>query len=67
MNVMIYPAEVTHTLFMVFSIMAGLIIERCFSCYSPFIMLCNGLKMSEYEAYWLTDFPLMISLACAKK
>ena len=20
----------------------------------------NGLKMSEYEAYWLTDFPLII-------
>jgi len=23
--------------------------------------LCNGLKMSEYELYWLTDFPLIIS------
>jgi len=24
------------------------------------ISLRNGLKMSEYEAYWLTNFPLLI-------
>jgi len=23
------------------------------------IMLCNWLKMSEYEAYWITNFPLI--------
>jgi len=37
----------------VFSLMAGLI---GFLCSYPFIMLCNGLKISEYEAYWLMDF-----------
>ena len=32
---------------------------RCLLCCRLFITLCNGLKMSEYEAYWLTDFPLI--------
>ena len=22
-------------------------------------MLCDGLKINEYEAYWLTDFPVI--------
>jgi len=35
-------------------------------CCSPFIVLCNGLKMGEYKAYWLTDYPLINSWACAK-
>ena len=38
-----------------FSVMTGLIVEA-FSCCSLFIMLCNGLKMSEYDAYWLAGF-----------
>ena len=33
---------------------------------SPFITLCNGLKMSEYKADWLMGFPLINSLACQK-
>ena len=32
-----------------------------FSCCSLFITLSNGLKMSEYKAYWLTRFPLINS------
>ena len=48
------------------SVIAELIVE-ILSCCSPFIMLRNGLKMSEYEVYWLTGFPLIISWACAKK
>jgi len=28
------------------------------------MMLRNGLKMSEYEAYWLTGFLLINSWAC---
>ena len=50
----------------VFFIMGGFIVEML-SCCSVFIMLCNGLKMSEYEAYCLTDFPLIIGWARAKK
>ena len=41
----------------VFSVMAGLIVEILFMLFS-IIALCNGLKMSEYGAYWLTGFPL---------
>jgi len=41
------------TLTILFFIMAGLIVYAV----SPFIALCNGLKMSECEAYWLMDFP----------
>ena len=41
---------------------------KCFSYCSPFIMLCNGLKMSEYEAYWITDFLLITNLgACIER
>ena len=40
----------------------GLIIEML-SCCFLFIMLCNGLKMSEYEAYWLMSFLLINGLA----
>jgi len=49
----------------VFSVMAGLVVEMLFSVYN--ITLRNGLKMSEYEVYWLTDFPLMIYWVRAKK
>ena len=47
----------------VFSVMAGLIVEMLFMLFS----LRNGLKMSEYEACWLTDFPLIIYWVRAKK
>ena len=47
-------------------VMVGLIVEILLSC-SLFMTLCNGLKMSEYEAYWLIDFPLIISGVHAKK
>ena len=30
-------------------------------CFSPFITLFNGLKMSEYKVYWLTDFGALIA------
>jgi len=39
----------------VFYITAGLIAEILLCCY-PFIKLWDGLKISEYEAYWLMDF-----------
>ena len=41
-----------HTLMIehsIFSVMAGLIVETLLML----IMLCNALKMSEYETYWL--------------
>ena len=50
----------------VFSIMAGLIVEMLFML-CLFITLHNGLKMSDYEVYWLTDFPLIIYCARTKK
>ena len=40
---------------------------ECRDAFMLLSALCNGLKMSEYEAYWLTDFSLMISWACTKK
>ena len=46
--------------------MAGLIVEILFMLFSV-LMLLNGLKMSEYEAYWLMGFALVNSLARAKK
>ena len=46
------------------SVMAGLIGRDAFHAV---IMLCNELKVSECKAYWLTDFPLVVSWACAKK
>ena len=36
--------------------MVGLIVEILFMLFS-IITPCNGLKMIEYEAYWLTGFP----------
>jgi len=47
----------------VFSIMAGLIVEILFMLFS----VCNGLKISEYEVYWLMDFPRIIYWARDKK
>ena len=35
--------------------------QMLFMLFSLCVMLCNVLKMSEYEAYWLTDFPLVIA------
>lgn len=46
----------------VFSVMAGLIVEILFMLFS----VHNGLKMSEYEAYWLMGFPVIIYWARAK-
>jgi len=37
------------------SVMAGLIVEILLCC-SPFLLLCNRLKISEYEAHWQLDF-----------
>jgi len=31
------------------------------------IILCNGLKMSEYDVYWLINFPLINSLALQER
>ena len=36
----------------IFSVMAALIVEILFML----TILCDGLKMMENEAYWLTDF-----------
>jgi len=47
----------------VFSVMAGLIVEMLVILF----FVRNVLKMSEYEAYWLTDFPLIIYWISAKK
>jgi len=45
----------------IFSVTAELIVEiLTFSCCSPFITLHNGLKISEYEVYWLKGFPLIV-------
>ena len=42
----------------IFSVVAGLIVEVLFMLFFVY-MQCNWLKMSEYEAYWLTDYPLI--------
>jgi len=42
----------------VISVMAGWIVDRLFVLSSIDNAMYNGLKLSEYEAYWLTDFPL---------
>ena len=44
----------------ILSLMAGLIVELLFILFSVYIKLRNGLKMSEYEVHWLTNFPLII-------
>ena len=42
--------------------MAGLILEIFLMLFSiNFLTLRNGLKMSEYEAYWLMGFSLINS------
>jgi len=45
------------SIFSIFSVMDGL--QRCFSCCSLPILLCNGLNIAEYEAYWLMGFPII--------
>ena len=52
--------------FFVFLVMAGLIVEILFMLFSVY-NTCNWLKISEYEAYWLTDFQLINVWAHAKK
>jgi len=50
----------------VFSVMAKLIVEMLYLLFSvPNTM--KWAEMSEYEAYWLTDFPLIIYWVLAKK
>ena len=41
--------------------------EAFYVCCSLFITLRNRLEMSQYEAYWETDFPLIIYWAHDKK
>jgi len=51
----------------VFSIIAGLIVEMLFMLFSVYKSARNGLNMSEYEVYWLTDLPLIIYWVHTKK
>ena len=46
------------------SIVAGLIVEMLFMLFS---WIYNGLKISEYKAYWLTDFLVINNWVRAKK
>ena len=47
--------------------MAGLIVEMLFMLFSVYtVSLCNESKISENEAYWLMDFPLINIWACQK-
>ena len=59
----------THALMMRRSIFYEMArsIAKILSCYSLFITLCNGLKMSEYEAYWLTDFFDQLIFRCTPR
>ena len=34
-------------------------LQRCFSCCSLPILLCNGQNIAECEAYWLMGFPII--------
>ena len=43
------------------------LIEEKFSCCYPFITLYDGLRISEYGTYWLTDFPLINDWVHTKK
>ena len=45
--------------------MAGLILKILLCC-SLFIALCNGLKVSEYEADWSMDYSLINNWVRAK-
>ena len=60
---MIHHDQVIHTFklnracplmieYSMFSAITGLIVEILSMLFS--VMLCNGLKMNEYEAYWVT-------------
>ena len=51
---------IEHT---VFTVMAGLIVGILFMLFSIY----NGLKMSEYKAYWLMGFPLINNWVLARK
>ena len=33
-------------------------LQKCFSCCSLFILLCNGQNIAEYEAYWIISVPI---------
>ena len=34
-------------------------LQRCFSCCSSLVLLCNGQNTAEYEVYWLIDAPII--------
>ena len=34
-------------------------LQRCFSCWSLLILLCNGQNIAEYEAYWQWEHDIM--------
>ena len=34
-------------------------LERCLSCCSMLILLCNGQNIAEYEVYWLMGVPII--------
>jgi len=34
-------------------------LQRCFSCCSLLILLCNEQNIAEYEAYWLMGVPII--------
>ena len=47
------------SLFSIFSVKARWIAQKCFSCFSLLTLLCNGQYITEYEAYWLMDVPII--------
>jgi len=57
------PLHALTIVHFVFFVMAGLVLKMLYMLFSVY----NILKMSEYEVYWLTDFPLIIYWVHAKK
>ena len=46
--------------FLVFSVMAGWIVEILFMLFFA-LLLCNGQNIAEYEVYWLMGVPAINS------
>ena len=40
----------------IFTVITGLNVQMLFMLFSVYNTACNGLKMNEYEMYWLMDF-----------
>ena len=57
MKITVISLKLNATLMSEYSILSNWL-ERYFSCCSLFMTLCNGLKMGEYEMYWLTSLLL---------